>query len=509
MSQSTDAEQRISAANQQLHSRFAPSAERSFEDHLRILLVSGGDSRIWPDPVSARNRYGTPTVPATDEVWLSSSTASAVSEHGYQTALQRLTDVLHPEAAGHLSLPELFDQIRSEIGVLYGTEGSQTVLTPSGTDAELITLFIATSLMDGPLTNIVVAPEETGSGVLMAAGGANFLNSASFSITMPKGCRLAGWESADIAAAAVAIRTPAGDPRAAADIDADAARLAADALADGRNVLLHILDTSKTGLTGLSRETAAQIAALAPGRVLVVVDACQLRCPADRLRSDLERGFMVQITGSKFAGGPAFCGALMLPGQIVAALPGSGGMPQGLASYSALLDWPDGLRPIAAETLHNTANMGLALRWTAALADLSECEAIDIDIRDRFFRHFEQFADDVFSASQRLEPLCRPRSTGAACRSIVPLKALLPDGSPASFEEAANLHDRLRRPDDMPAVHLGQPVALGPVNVLRVCASAQHVVAFANRLRDCGNFETAFAPLAADIETAARKLDGI
>ena len=62
------------------------------------------------------------------------------------------------------------------------------------------------------------------------------------------------------------------------------------ALARGRSVLLHVLDRSKSGLTGVSRDAAMQIAAIAPDRVMVVVDACQLRSPPEQLRTDLECG---------------------------------------------------------------------------------------------------------------------------------------------------------------------------------------------------------------------------
>ena len=106
-------------------------------------------------------------------------------------------------------------------------------------------------------------------------------------------------------------------------------------------MLLHVLDTSKTGLAGPSREIAAQIAASAPERVLVMVDACQLRCPADRLRADLDGGFMVLITGSKFAGGPPLSGALLLPEAIATHLRSAPLPPEGLADYSARLDWPE------------------------------------------------------------------------------------------------------------------------------------------------------------------------
>ncbi len=51
-----------------------------------LLLAAGGDRRIWPDPVTGRNRYGTRTTPATEEITFSSTTASNVSIEGFAAA---------------------------------------------------------------------------------------------------------------------------------------------------------------------------------------------------------------------------------------------------------------------------------------------------------------------------------------------------------------------------------------------------------------------------------------
>ncbi len=481
-------------------------ADGSISRQLRVLLASGGDSRIWPDPASGRNRYGTPIGPASGEIWLSSSTASAVSQSGFETARACLESLFH--RAGGTRLSDLFDGIRRRIASLYGIPGSEVILAPSGTDAELITLAIATGLIGEPLCNIVVAPEETGSGVMMAAGGANFLDSASFLPSVAKGARLAGWETAEINAAPVCIRLPDGRPRRPRDIDAEVARLAEDALARGRNVLLHVLDTSKTGLSGLSRTMAAEIAASAPDRVLVVVDACQLRCSAETLRSDLKQGFMVQITGSKFAGGPPFCGALLLPGAVADRFAECTGVPGGLAGYSALLDWPDILRSGPAACLTQTANIGLALRWSAVLADLQHLETVDEPVRRNILERFDQAVGDILGQTRHFARLDDAGSGAVTCKGLVPL-VVQDHGRPGSFEMAVTLHERLRRPANGPAIHLGQAVALGPLNVLRVCASAQHVVSVAERMHDGDDLETAISPALAEIEAVSRELAAV
>ena len=146
----------------------------------------------------------------------------------------------------------------------------------------------------------------------------------------------------------------------------------------------------KTGLAGPSRAIAAQIAASAPERVLVLVDACQLRCPAGRLQADLDGGFMVLITGSKFAGGPPLSGALMLPEAITTQLRRAPLPPEGLADYSARLDWPEPLQATFARDMTTTANLGLGLRWRAALAELKCFAAVDPRLQQRFLTEFER-----------------------------------------------------------------------------------------------------------------------
>ena len=311
------------------------------ELRLRLLIASGGDERIWPDPVTGRSRYGTTLRPAPDETWFSSSTASTITERGYRAALADLDALFAGGVGKSVQVQDWLAGLRAELLAMYGRGNAEAVLAASGTDAELIALAIVDRLLARPVTNIVVAPNETGSGVAKAAAGRHFLATSCLGGLVPVGERLAGWTDADIEVACVDIRTAEGEPRDAAAVDLDVAGHAERALARGRGVLLHVLDTSKTGLAGPSREIAAQIAALAPERVLVLVDACQLRCPADRLRADLDCGFMVLITGSKFAGGPPLSGALLLSEGIATRLCSAPLPPEGLADYSARLDWPE------------------------------------------------------------------------------------------------------------------------------------------------------------------------
>src|SRR5580704_18132059 len=86
------------------------------EARLRLLIASGGDDRIWLDPVTRRNRYGVPAAPAADELWFSSSTASAVSARGWTAAGEALERLTTP---GRHTIAAFFDALRLRLLALY------------------------------------------------------------------------------------------------------------------------------------------------------------------------------------------------------------------------------------------------------------------------------------------------------------------------------------------------------------------------------------------------------
>jgi hypothetical protein len=433
------------------------------EARLRLLLASGGDDRIWPDPATRRNRYGAPASPAPDELWFSSSTACAISPRGWAAAGEALERLIAP---GPSTIAALFDALRERLLRLYGVPGAEAVLSASGTEAELVTLTLALELAASPLVNIVVAPAETGSGVPAAASGEHFLGHAPLGGAVTARRRLAGLEGAELTLRTIEIRRACGAPRPAAEVDREAAERVAAAVAGGAFAVLHVLDASKTGRAGVSRAAARRIAARHAGRVLVVVDACQLRAAPDDLRQDLRDGFAVMLTGSKFAGGPAFCGALLLPAALVDDLARCRPTAWPLAPYSAALDWPRALRWPFAAGLRHPANLGLGLRWTAALAEIEAYEAVPVPIRAALIADFEQAVRSRVAADPGLALL----DETPAAPGLVPI-VHADGGDPRRVYLALASGDGGARP-----CHLGQPVSVGARTALRICASMPMMV---------------------------------
>lgn len=469
-----------------------------------LFLAAGGDERIRIDPATGRNRYATTATPRPDEVFLSSSTASTVTPRAYQAAKTAWAALSADSAAEYRRIDSWFDDLRGRLVALFGFAGCGVVLAASGTEAEIVALAIAKNMLPGPLTNIVMAPAETGSGVLRAAAGTHFLESTPFGEDGRVGRPLDGWRDEDIAAVAVEIRNDHGDLRSTDDVDSEVRHQAQVALAAGRNVLLHRLETSKTGRSGLTPDAAAGIAACAPGRVVVVVDCCQLRCSRNRIRRYLERGFMVALTGSKFFGGPPFSGALLLPPAVLNRLDRLT-FPAGLAEHSSRLDWPDDLRARARLQWANEANLGLGLRWVAALEEMERYYSLPRVLRHAALQHFHN------EVRKRAEGVDNIFYVGAdsddGWDSILPFTMNHPDGASFFPAEAATIHARLRSiPTQSPfgrddrIFHVGQPVAIGATTALRVCASAPMVSDIAERMAVGAGVEQAFAPCGDNID---------
>jgi hypothetical protein len=473
-------------------------------------LVDGGDERIAINPESRRNRYGTPRGKACSEVWFSSSTANAISPRGYDAAFAAFHGLT---SVGHVtSVAGWFDRIRARLTALFGIDGSEVVLSGSGTELELLALFLAQHALPHPLVNLVMAPGETGRGVLLAASGRHFLGSTPFNGTVERAAAIEGFADG-LLTETVDIRDEHGQALPLDQIDEEVIRKVELGIAEGRSVLLHLLDCSKTSRCGPRRSTASALVKQYPGRVLVVVDGCQLRCAPDQIRADLRAGFLVMITGSKFAAGPPFAGALLLPPAIVQELRALD-MPAGLAAYTAAEDWPVSLRQRIGQSFAEPHNIGVGLRWEAALAELERLFALPEAFRDAVAMAFADAIERRVSASPYLSLI-----DDAAMPNDHPcdrtIHSIVTCAGKAGDLSSETIHRELRLPcsDDSTrgvsksVYHVGQPVQIGGRSVLRVCLSAAHIVDVAEHVTQGETFEAAIAPLLEDIAGLFHKWD--
>jgi hypothetical protein len=364
------------------------------------LMGTGGDVRLKLDPDTGLNQYGCSSRPRPWAVTFASSTASSISERGYAGAERARRDLLRDAFDNDVvgSQRALAAGIRDALMRFYRLPSTaRIVLTPSGTDGEICALALASLAAPArPLTNILLASEETGTGVPLAATGRHFGTLTARDRQVEKGALIEGFPR-DVELMTVRARSEDGCSRSKGQVDAECADKLASAIARDRRVLFHVMDQSKTGL----RLSDSDSIGLEQAGVDVVVDACQGRLAAEAIAGYLERNFMVLVTGSKFFTGPPFAGALILPRGLAARLEDEGArLPPGLADYFGHLDWPSLGR--AGAVLAEGGNVGLMLRWSAALAEMEAFGAVAPAEARRTLIHFGQRVGEAIRSSPDL-----------------------------------------------------------------------------------------------------------
>ncbi len=451
------------------------------------LLTHGGDARIKIDPATGRNGYGSSARPVAGEIGFASSTATCISAHAYAAvdAMRRRLTTAAAEGAFAAAAASEMEALRSAVLAHSGASsvaGASCILTASGTDAELATLALALAFDDRPLTSIVISPEETGSGVPQATLGRHFSSETALGLTVTPGAAIEGLPGARVQSVAVAIRDNQGQSRTAAAISADVVTTVSAAIDDGRHVLLHVLDAAKTGIGAPALADVLALTERFGGALDVVVDACQARLGHDAVAACLGQGWLVQITGSKFWGGPPFSGALLVPASLSARRPDLAA----LTAYMTRHDWPSAFAA-SREALPDRYNLGLMARWQAAIAEVERCAVLPEGERIGLARQFAGMVEAQLRAHPELLPVTGApidRSAlgvadpWAGVRTIIPfIPTRMEDGlrRPLTLDEAKRLHQALASG----GIHLGQPVRIGATAALRICASGRTLLAMA------------------------------
>jgi hypothetical protein len=510
----------------------------ALEAPVEQLLISGGDSRLPLDPRTGFNKYGVPPRPRPEAVHFSSSTASAISDYGfmYCDILRRdlLTSVVQDGTSEAKLARRAVDATGRALCALLGlAEGAADVaIAPSGTDVELLTVMLALAgAGDRPLTNLLISPEETGRGVKFAAAGRYFDDVAATGAPIRKDAAV--WPGAAIEVREIAIRGRNGAPRAIRELDEEFIRVGAEALAAGGHVLAHILASSKTGLSAPSCQAVETLVRLAPDRVDVAVDACQMRSAFEDVGALVERGWMVQISGSKFLTGPPFSGALVAPAHLRARVDGAAALLSAAPGIGRAEDWTRWW----AERLPRHESLpppsfGPVFRWLPAILEAQLLASLPKEFRRWAFEQFRSAIADRLGSSRWLQPIdlgqAPDNAPDALSRlSIVSFQVLgqREDGSLSPLDEPCcraifellnvNAADRLgelsgaERAMAAQQSHIGQPVALmteqGPIAVLRMVLGARFfsIVGYAG----AGSIEAALQSEISDALRAIGKLE--
>lgn len=464
---------------------------------LDTLLVSGGDLRLALDAGDRVNAYGCAASPE-PEIWnFASSTASTISQAAYDRAALAREELMHRclfdevEVAFDARCEDMREELRTHLQL---SPRVDIVFSPSGTDSQLHALILAGAALGAPPVTIVVGADQTGSGTVHTARGHHFSTMTASGVAVRKDAAIAGLASDSIA---VPLLDAASGIAMRSDADAAVMRAVETSLAQGGCVLLQIMDSSKLGWRAPSAACLDEIARRWPRKVQVVVDACQARLGRRRLRFYLDRGYMVLMTGSKFFGGPAFSGALLVPKGLSRSLDRIGGIAPGIFDYASRCDWPTAWTALRSR-FERRPNFGQWLRWEAALAEIGRYHAVPGAFRSKALAELAAGIDSMIALSPSLRRV--PAATGKtgaddeefAQVTIFPF-ALQRDGKPVSIAETGAVHRALARDmneaisgsaaDRQVAAQrclIGQPVRLeqqgeAPQAVLRLCIGARLV----------------------------------
>ncbi|CAM9304223.1 unnamed protein product, partial [Hapterophycus canaliculatus] len=140
--------------------------------------------------------------------------------------------------------------------------------------------------------------------------------------------------------------------------------------------VVHLVAGSKTGICSPSENVLVEMQRRYGERLLVVVDACQLRSEPESVQRYLSFGFPTLVTGSKFFCGPPFCGAMLLTPAALAELEaGRDSLPTGFDDYFTRHEVDSRFSKLRSR-LPDWENRGLLLRWSGALANMEAVKSI-------------------------------------------------------------------------------------------------------------------------------------
>ncbi|MXO67658.1 hypothetical protein GRI72_02275 [Altererythrobacter marinus] len=417
-------------------------------------LCSGGDERLALDPQTGLNRYMSGPYPR-DIVAYASSTANDIS----RDAFRHLLGQGRPADGDYGALLE---GMRGRLRGAFGLGGDvDVVFAPSGTDLEYVALAATIDRSPGGVHNVLLGADEVGRGCVHSAAGRYFNDRTAPGRTVVPGESVPGLEAVSLTD--IPVRCGRGLARTSGQIAASIEGEIARARAGGRHALVHVVHGSKTGLILPALDDLDRLLARWGQAMTPVVDACQVRLSPGDVAAYLDRGAIVLMTGSKFAGGVAFSGWALVPAALVRRAPP---LPAGFDALFRRAEWPQGWN--GREALPDRGNPGLATRLEGALFELERFRALPADAVSRVIDAFQRALRQGLVAPLHLREVERSADpdpdtdtdTGQRAAPHADLLATLAtldvSALPAarSFDGAVSLHARLARG----GIRLGQPV---------------------------------------------------
>ncbi|WP_282031499.1 hypothetical protein [Winogradskyella eximia] len=369
------------------------------------LLMDGGDLRLNIDEVALLNKYGCRPFPRPDAFTFASSTATSVSNYAFdKTDKVRSILIKNSLKNGFQSTTNAFSEsLKNNLKNIFNLkEESEIIFSPSGTDASLQIAGITQIITDKDIAHILVASDETGSGVAAALKGCHFENTTALNYPIKKGDRIEGFR--DVELIKVPLRDEKGELKSASQLDSEVFNAILKTNESGKQIVLHVMDHSKLGYQSPSKDMMQKINNLNDISIQVVIDAAQFRLDPQDIQDSLNRGHIVSITGSKYFTGPPYSGALIFPETISNQIFDiKTTLPKGLNNYYNHSDWPTTWS--CSKDLSDGYNYGSYMRWNAAIVEMDRYFKTPILYRNMGIEMFCNFVEDSVKDATFLEPL--------------------------------------------------------------------------------------------------------
>ena len=369
------------------------------------LLMSGGDLRLNIDEFQLLNKYGCRPFPRPEAFTFASSTATSVSNFAFdKTDKTRTILIQNSLKKGFknttLEFSELLkNNLRKALKI---NDECQIIFSPSGTDSSLQIAAITQIISDKKITHVLVASDETGSGVPAALKGCHFENTTALNYPVKKGDTVEGFKDVDLIE--IPLKNEKGELKTVAQLDDEVLNAISKTNDLGRHVVLHTMDQSKLGYQSPSVEMIKKLDKLHNLSIQIIVDGSQLRLDPKDIQNYLNKGYIVTITGSKYFTGPPYSGALIVPKSVSKTIDAvKKKLPKGLNNYYNHTDWPTTW--FCSKDLSDGFNYGSYMRWNAAIVEMDRYYKTPILYRNLGIEMFCNFVEDSIKDSSFLEPL--------------------------------------------------------------------------------------------------------
>lgn len=426
------------------------------------LIISGGDERLDLD--DGLNKYHLDPRTSAGTLHRGSCTCSPLND-AVERAASGALDALR---SGSTTTGGLLAHQRRRLLDLFVPEAGadddhhpDVIFAPSGSDLCYLPLLFSSLVDPGRrIVNVVATSEELGSGSLLAHDGRFFAGRSQIDDQLVKG---------DPISDGLLVESVFLPARAADGAIVDQGRRIEQLISERRGddaLIVNLVIGSKSGI-----ENGVRIVErFADDDIMWTVDLCQMRArPAlfDRL---LELGCLLLCTGSKFYEVPPFCGAMLVPSVWIRRLARLEEVRvDGFDRIFSSLDFPPSL-PGLVGAFDAVDNVGLRLRWEAALHEMELFDAVPEKRSAAMITEWHERVVERIARSNVLELLGDQDETND---SIVSFRIRNADNGFLDREQLADVHRRLAT-EEVPEIApheramIGQPVSYTSGSFLRV-----------------------------------------